>query len=88
MDKFKVMSGKEIAPKIIIRTGIGSQRPLHPQFQHIGDFSESIQKMCTTIEIIKLKEPKDIFPAYKKAYERKDGVNTIVVEYGDYYSEK
>ena len=82
------MSGKEISPKIIIRTGIGSQRPLHPQFQHLGDFSESIQKMCTTIEVIKLKEPKDIFPAYKKAYERKDGINTIIVEYGDYYSEK
>ena len=44
IDKFKVMAGTEIVPKIIIRTGIGSQRPLHPQFQHIGDFSEAIQK--------------------------------------------
>ena len=24
----------------------------------------------------------------KKAYERKDGKNTILVEYGDYYNEK
>ena len=88
IDKFKIMCGKEIVPKIIIRTGIGSQRPLHPQFQHIGDFSDAIQKMCTTIEVIKLKEPKDIFPAYKKAYDRKDGINSILVEYGDYYNEK
>ena len=88
IDKFEVMCGKEIIPKIIIRTSIGAQRPLHPQYQHIGDFSEAIQKMCTTIEIIKLKEPSDIFPAYKKAYRRKDGVNTILVEYGDYYNEK
>ena len=88
IDKFKVMCGNQITPKIIIRTSIGSQRPLHPQYQHIGDFSAAIQKMCTTIEIIKLKEPKDIFPAYKKAYKRKDGVNTILVEYGDYYNEK
>ena len=88
IDKFKVMCGKEIIPKIIIRTSIGAQRPLHPQYQHIGDFSEAVQKMCTTIEIIKLKEPRDIFPAYKKAYKRKDGVNTILVEYGDYYNEK
>ena len=29
IDKFKIMCGKEIVPKIIIRTGIGSQRPLH-----------------------------------------------------------
>ena len=88
IDKFKVMAGNEIVPKIIIRTGIGSQRPLHPQFQHIGDFSEAIQKMCSTIEVIKLNEPEDIFPSYKKAYERKDGINTILVEYGDYYNEK
>ncbi len=88
IDKFKVMAGRKIKPKIIIRTSIGSQRPLHPQFQHIGDFTEAFKKMTTTIEIIKLREPKDIFPAYKKAYLRKDGKNTILVEYGDYYNEK
>ena len=88
IDKFEVMCGKQIVPKIIIRTSIGSQRPLHPQFQHIGDYSEAIQKMCTTIEVIKLKESREIFSAYKKAYERKDGINTILVEYGDYYNEK
>ena len=43
IDKFKVMAGNEIKPKIIIRTAVGSQRPLHPQFQHIGDFSESFK---------------------------------------------
>ena len=88
IDKFKVMTGNKIKPKIIIRTSIGSQRPLHPQYQHIGDFSSAIQKMCTTIEIIKLSKPSDIFSSYKKAYERKDGKNTIIVEYGDYYNEK
>ena len=44
--------------------------------------------MTTTIEIIKLREPKDIFPAYRKAFSRKDGKNTILVEYGDYYIKK
>ena len=88
IDKFKIMAGKKIKPKIIIRTGVGSQRPLHPQFQHIGDFTDAFKKMTTTIEIIRLKEPKDIFPAYKKAFSRNDGKNTILVEYGDYYNEK
>ena len=88
LDKFSVMSGNKLKPKMIIRTGIGSSRPLHPQFQHVGDFSDSIQKMCTTIEVIKLKEPRDIYRSYKKAYERKDGKNTILVEYGDFYNEK
>jgi len=44
--------------------------------------------MCTTIEVVKLIKPDDIFSSYRKAYERKDGKNTIIVEYGDYYSEK
>ena len=88
VDKFSVMCGNEIIPKIIIRTGIGSQRPLHPQFQHIGDFTEAVQKMCTTIEVLKLDNPDQIFPAYKNAYVRDDGFNTILVEYGDYYNEK
>ena len=60
----------------------------HPQFQHVGDFTEAFKKMSTTIEIIRLKDPKDIYPAYKKAFLRKDGKNTILVEYGDYYNEK
>ena len=88
IDKIKVMSSGGYTPKIIIRTSIGSQRPLHPQHQHVGDFTDAFKKMTTTIEVIKLKEPKDIFPAYKKALSRKDGKNTILVEYGDYYIKK
>ena len=88
IDKFKSMNGQKLTSRIIIRTGIGSQRPLHPQFQHIGDFSNAIKKMCTSIEVIRLKEAKNIFPAYKKAFSRRDGKNTILVEYGDYYNEK
>ena len=40
------------------------------------------------IEVIKLNTPEKVFKAYKKAYERKDGKNSILVEYGDYYNEK
>ncbi len=88
IDKFKDMNGENIKPKIIIRTSVGSQRPLHPQQQHIGDFSEAFKKMVTRIEVIKLIQAKDIIPAYQKAYFRKDNKNTILVEYGDYYNEK
>ena len=88
IDKYNVMTGKEENIKIIIRTGVGSQRPLHPQHQHIGDFTYSIKKMCTTIDVIKLMEPEDIFPAYEKAFTRTDGRNTLIVEFGDYYNEK
>ena len=88
VDKVQVMSNEGYDPKVIIRTGIGSEKPLHPQHQHIGDFTESIQKMCTTIEVIRLEEPEDIFPAYEKSLLRDDKKNTILVEYGDYYNKK
>ena len=88
LDKINVMSNNGFKVKTIIRTGIGSQRPLHPQHQHIGDFTDSIKKMCSTIDVIKLNESKDIFPAYEKALNRKDNKSTLLVEFGDYYNEK
>ena len=88
LDKLKVMSNNGFKTKSIIRTSIGSQRPLHPQYQHVGDFTNAVKKMCSTIEIIKLNNAKDIYPSYKKALERKDNISTILVEFGDYYNEK
>ena len=88
LDKFALMSNGRYQPKVIIRTGIGSERPLHPQHQHVGDFTSAIRSMCSTIEVIRLDEPADVFPAYEKALLRDDGRSTIVVEYGDYYGEK
>tara|TARA_B100000929_G_scaffold254043_1_gene215156 strand:- start:8715 stop:9251 length:537 start_codon:yes stop_codon:yes gene_type:complete len=88
LDKFHVMSQGQFKTKVIIRTSVGSQRPLHPQQQHVGDFTEAFKKVLTTVEIIRLQEPSDIFPSYKKALNREDGKSTILVEYGDYYNEK
>jgi pyruvate/2-oxoglutarate/acetoin dehydrogenase E1 component len=88
LDKIPAMSQGGYRTKAIIRTGIGSERPLHPQHQHVGDYTDAIQSMCTSIEVIRLEEPSDIFPAYEKALLRDDGRSTILVEYGDYYNEK
>ena len=88
LDKLPAMSNGGYQPKVIIRTGIGSQRPMHPQVQHIGDFTDAFRLMCKNIEIIRLDEPEQIFPAYQKALEREDGRSTLIVEYGDYHSEK
>jgi pyruvate/2-oxoglutarate/acetoin dehydrogenase E1 component len=74
--------------KVIVRTSIGSERPLHPNFQHIGDFTESFKLMCKTIEIIRLDDPSQIFPAYERALLREDNRSTILVEWGDFYNEK
>jgi pyruvate/2-oxoglutarate/acetoin dehydrogenase E1 component len=86
VDKITMMS--DYKPRIIIRTSIGSERPLHPQHQHVGDYTDAFRMLCENVDVIRLEEPEDIMPAYTKAYERKDGIATILVEYGDYYNEK
>jgi len=88
LDKLPAMSCNGYRPKVIIRTGIGSERPLHPQHQHVGDFTEAFRLMCSTIDVVRLDEPEQIFPAYQRAYERDDGRSTILVEWGDYHGEK
>ena len=88
LDKVNIMSNNGFKAKAIIRTGVGSQRPLHPQHQHIGDFTDMVRKMCSSLDVIKLNEPEDIFPSYEKALNRDDGRSTILVEFGDYHNEK
>ncbi|MBX9716840.1 MAG: hypothetical protein K2X42_09625 [Burkholderiaceae bacterium] len=88
LDKIDVMSNGGYKAKAIVRTGVGSERPLHPQHQHVGDFTDALRLMCRTIEVIRLDEPDQIFPAYERALLRDDGRSTLIVEYGDYYSEK
>ena len=86
VDKLSLMS--KYKANLIIRTSIGSERPLHPQCQHVGDFTEAFKLMCKTVEVIRLDEPYQIFPAYVKALLRDDNRSTILVEWGDYYNEK
>lgn len=86
LDKIYMIS--EYSPKVIIRVGIGSERPLHPQWQHVGDYTEALKSMTTNIDVIRLDEPEQIFDSYVKAYERTDRKSTVLVEWGDFYNEK
>lgn len=88
IDKFNEMTDRKYKTNIIIRTSVGSVRPLNPQSQHVGDFSSGIKKMSKNLDIINLKNPKEILESYKYAAHRKDCKATILVEYGDYYNEK
>ena len=74
--------------KVIIRVGVGSRIPLTPHCQHYNDHTEGFQKILRNVEVIKLEEPEDIFPAYEKAYHRTDGKSTIIVEVSDYLNSK
>jgi pyruvate/2-oxoglutarate/acetoin dehydrogenase E1 component len=88
LDKFIEMSDGKLSPKVIIRVAVGSERPVDPQSQHKGNFSDAFRSMTKNIEVIELYEPEQILPAYEKALLREDGVNTILVEFADFAKEK
>ena len=88
LDKLPLISEGKVNPSLIIRTSVGSQRPLFPGHQHIGNMSDGFKKILNTVEIIELFEPHQVLKSYKKAYERKDGKSTLIVEFGDFYNEK
>lgn len=88
LDRMPHISKNGFRPRVIIRTSIGAERPLHPQHQHVGDFTDAFRSMLQHIDIVRLDEPHEIFPAYQHAYERSDGRSTLLVEHGDFYNEK
>lgn len=87
LDKLRELTGLSDPGKVIIRTGIGSVNPLHPGPQHTGDFTDGFRLMCQNLDIIRLDNADEIFPAYKYAYERTDGTSTLIVEWSDKYNE-
>ena len=88
LDKFRDMSKGKRLPKVIIRVSVGSKKPIDAGPQHTQNHTEAVRKMLTDINVVELKEPDDIFPIFKEAYEREDGKSTLVVEYGEYYGTK
>lgn len=83
LDKYPMIS--EYHPKVIIRTGIGSVNPLDPQWQHKGDFTEAIQKMCKTVKVVRLDRPEQIWRSYYEAYKARH--STILCEVSDFLNE-
>jgi|TARA_B100000787_G_scaffold169490_1_gene160828 pyruvate/2-oxoglutarate/acetoin dehydrogenase E1 component len=88
LDKIRHMSNKELKPRVIIRTSIGSKKPLNGGVQHTQDYTEIFKNILTEINVVLLNEPKQILKEYKKAYLRKDSVSTLMIENGDFYNEK
>ena len=86
IDKMKEMSKGMLVPKVIVRVAVGASKPIDGGAQHTQDFTESIKHMLTDTELIELHEPEDIFDSFVYAYNRNG--STVIVEWGDYYSEK
>lgn len=76
LDKLPIYS--EYEPKVIIRTAIATSNPLDPGVQHLGDFTEGLQKMLCRVHVITLNNADDILPAYEWAV--KSEHSAIMVE--------
>ena len=87
LDKLKEITQNKNPGKVIIRTGIGSVIPLHPGPQHTGDFTEAFRLMCSNLNIVRLDKTSVIFDEYQKAYERTDGVSSLLIEWSDKYND-
>lgn len=87
LDKLKEITQSKNPGKVIIRTGIGSVIPLHPGPQHTGDYTEAFKLMCPNLNIVRLDKTSMIFNEYQKAYERSDGVSSLLIEWSDKYND-
>ncbi len=81
LDKIPLFS--DYKPRVIIRTSVATANPLDPGPQHLGDYSDAIEAMLTTVKVVRLTNADQIIPAYKEAMER-DG-STLLVEYVELY---
>jgi pyruvate/2-oxoglutarate/acetoin dehydrogenase E1 component len=89
VDKINLMSRGQMKPRVIIRTSIGSKKPLNGGVQHTQDYTNVFKDLCRDhIEVVLLNEPEEIFPAFKKALTREDSKSTLLIEHGDYYNDK
>lgn len=88
LDKIRLMS--DYKPGVIVRTSVGSERPLFPGHQHVGNFKDAFKKLTVgSVYIWEVKDTADIFDCYSNALKlAKSGFSTVIVEYGDYYNEK
>ncbi len=81
LDKIPLFS--DYRPKVIIRTSIATTNPLDPGPQHIGDYTDAIEAMLSTVKVIRLTSHEMIIPEYKAAMERQG--STLLVEWVEKY---
>lgn len=81
LDKIPLFSNYK--PRVIIRTSVATDIPLDPGPQHIGDYTDAIEAMLSTVNVVKLLNAEDIVPAYKQAMEFEG--STLLVEYVEKY---
>lgn len=88
LDKIQQMSNKQFQPKIIIRTSIGSKKPLDGGPQHTQDYTKIFKSILSEIEVIMLNNPKNIYQTYKNCIKKENKKSYLIIEHGDFYNDR
>ena len=88
LDKIQQMSNKQFQPKIIIRTSIGSKKPLNGGPQHTQDYTKIFKSILSEIEVIMLNNPKNIYQTYKNCIKKENKKSYLIIEHGDFYNDR
>jgi pyruvate/2-oxoglutarate/acetoin dehydrogenase E1 component len=84
LDKLPIYSHGGYRPKVIIRTAVATPVPLDPGPQHLGDYTEAVNRMLATVQVRKLLDADDVREEYQAAMERDR--STILVEMAEQYA--
>lgn len=78
LDKLERMSCGQFKPAVIIRTRVGTTKPLDAGPQHTQDHTEAFRLMLTNVEVIRITRADEILPTYRWAMTSRK--STLVVE--------
>lgn len=78
LDKLTEMSNGEFHPKVIIRSMVGSIKPLYPGPQHCQDHTDAIKSMLTSVRVFKITDASDIVPTYSWALN--SSMSSLIIE--------
>lgn len=78
LDKLERMSCGQFAPRVIIRTRVGTRYPLDAGPQHTQDHTEALRLMLNSVVVDRITQAAEIVPAYRAAMHRNG--STLVVE--------
>jgi pyruvate/2-oxoglutarate/acetoin dehydrogenase E1 component len=84
-DKIDHLTNNQFKSKIIIRTLIGSKKPLDAGPQHTQDYTEGLKKMLKFTKIIKLQRQSNIFKLYKDSLKDRNNKIYLFVEDSNLY---
>lgn len=83
LDKINRMSLGRYNPKVIVRTLVGSSKPLYPGLQHCQDYTVAMRKMLKYVDVSRLEHEGVVVPTYKRAIE--SDWPSLIIEMADLY---